>query len=264
MPVVLSFDLEEFDIPLEYGRTVGDEEKFAVTVSGLMPLLALLERRGVTATFFTTGCFAERHPDLVRVISEQHEIASHAYYHAPGYRLQPGDILRSVERLEGIILRKIRGFRMPRLAPFPAEELRKAGISYDSSLNPTWLPGRYNRLTSPAVPFGEEGLWILPASVTPLLRIPLFWLSFKNLPLPFYTFLCRRTLRARKNLVLYFHPWEFADLKTYRLPAYVSRPDGAGLLDKLDRFIGWLQEEDVRFTTAAVYAMELEHRNGKS
>lgn len=254
LPVVLSFDLEEFDIPLEYGRSVTHDEKFAVTICGLDRLLDLLDRYQVTATFFTTGYFAECHPDIVRRVAESHEIASHAYYHAPDYLLQPGDILRSVERLETAARRKIKGFRMPRLAPFSIEELVKAGITYDSSLNPTWLPGRYNKLNMPAVPYLEQNLWILPASVSPLFRVPLFWLAFKTLPFSFYSFLCRRTLRDRKSLMLYFHPWEFADLKSFGLPSYVSRPDGFRLLSKLERLIVSLQKEGVRFTTAAAFS----------
>ena len=70
----------------------------------------------------------------------------------------------------------------------------------------------------------------MPASVTPLLRLPLFWLSFKNLPGWLIRPASAWTLRADGYLVLYFHPWEFADLSPYPLPRYVRRVHGVSLV----------------------------------
>ena len=61
-----------------------------------------------------------------------------------------------------------------------------AGYCYDASIHPTWLPGRYNNLHLPKTSYFDNELLRIPASVSPTLRIPLFWLSFKNFPFEYY------------------------------------------------------------------------------
>lgn len=246
----LTFDLEEFDIPEEYGQKVSQESQMQVTRQGTERLMKVLEKHGVTATFFTTGNYAKHNPDLVRVLSEKHEIASHALYHDPFYEFRESDLLESKQILEEITGKLVTGFRMPRLKPFRRMALLDAGYRYDSSLNPTYLPGRYNLLHENPLPNVKDGLIGLPCSTTPYLRFPLFWLSFKNFPIQVYGALCRFTLRRRKTLMLYFHPWEFADIQGYKLPGYVKRSDGNKLLTKLEKLIVALKKANGEFVTS--------------
>src|SRR5262245_1699419 len=174
--VCLTFDVEEFDVPLEYGHWVPADEQDGVSAAGLRAVLRLLEELAVPATLFCTALFAERHPELIRQAAAAHEIASHGVRHAG---LAPGDPRRARERLERVLGAPVRGFRAPRMAPVAAAELAAAGYAYDSSEHPTWIPGRYNRLGTPRRAAWRDGLLSVPASVTPVLRLPLFWLSFK-------------------------------------------------------------------------------------
>ena len=49
---------------------------------GCQRILRLLEREGITATFFVTGHTAETYPDLTRAIAAAgHEIGHHGYLH---------------------------------------------------------------------------------------------------------------------------------------------------------------------------------------
>jgi peptidoglycan/xylan/chitin deacetylase (PgdA/CDA1 family) len=243
--VLLSFDVEEFDAPLEYGGWIPEAEQDAVTVAGLHRVLTLLAELGIRTTLFCTAGFAERHAGLIREAAGRHEIASHGIRHAD---LEPGDLQGSRERLERVVGGAVRGFRAPRMTPVSAADLRAAGYAYDSSEHPTWLPGRYNRLGAPRRVALREGVLTLPASVTPLVRLPLFWASFKNLPGWLIRLASAWTLRADGYLVLYFHPWEFADLSAYRLPVYVKRIDGARLLGRLGEHLRWLRARAVFVT----------------
>lgn len=48
----------------------------------LPPVLDILRREGVRATFFLSGPWAEHHPDLVRaIVAGGHEVASHGHEH---------------------------------------------------------------------------------------------------------------------------------------------------------------------------------------
>jgi hypothetical protein len=232
--ILLSFDLEEFDIPEEYGQKLTENEKLEVTVAGLIPLLELLEKHTIRATFYTTAFFAESRPEIVKKISEKHEIASHGFYHSS---FQPDDILKSKIALQNITGKTVSGFRMARLVPVDMSLLAEAGYLYDSSLNPTYIPGRYNNFGKARKPFQSSGLITLPTSVATILRIPLFWISFKNFPGRFYKMLALSTLKKDSYLSLYFHPWEFADISKYKLPFYVKSVSGKRLLVKFEKLL---------------------------
>jgi len=123
-------------------------------------------------------------------------------------------------------------------------DVQQAGCAYNSSLHPTWLPGRYNHWGEPRHPFQELGVWQIPALVTPTLRLLLFWLSLKNFPFALYKQLCRQTLRTNGFLNLYVHPWEFTDLSMYdKIPAYVRRHSRDVLLDRVEELLRYLKPQ---------------------
>ena len=237
--VLLSFDLEEFDIPNEYGATLPVQEQLETTALGLARLSPLLADLQLPATFFTTAFYAQQEPAAVKALAAGNEIASHSFYHS---RFTEDDILSSRQVLSQISGQSIAGFRMPRLAPVDKRLIATAGYQYDASLNPTWLPGRYNYLQEPRTLFTKNGLFILPSSVTPLLRLPLFWISFKNMPLALVKHWSLQTLKKDGYLSLYFHPWEYADLRAYtQMPFYTRHSCGLQLLEKMHIYLQWLK-----------------------
>jgi peptidoglycan/xylan/chitin deacetylase (PgdA/CDA1 family) len=237
--ILLSFDLEEFDIPEEFGDTMTEAQKLSVTVDGMKVLLAVLERQQVTATFFTTAFFAEAHPELIRLISSNHEIASHGFYHSS---FEPGDIVKSKKSLEQITGLLVTGFRMARMVPLDETLLAKAGYTYNASLNPTFIPGRYNNLRKPRLPFQASGLVHLPASVALWFRVPLFWISFKVLPFSIYKRLALRVLKKDNYLNIYFHPWEFTDISNFKIPSYTKTICGPELTRRFENLISFLKD----------------------
>ena len=144
--ILLSFDIEEFDAPLEHGVELPFEEQMRTSLD--------IQKGG-------------------------HEIASHGFYHSS---FETADLRKSKEALEELTGQPVNGFRMARMMPVEEEEIHKAGYLYNSSLNPTCIPGRYNHLGQPRTYFMKDGVLQLPASVTPIVRFPLFWLAYHNLP----------------------------------------------------------------------------------
>ena len=139
---------------------------------------------------------------------------------------------------------------MARMMPVPEEEVYNAGYIYNSSINPTYLPGRYNKLNEPRTYFMREGVWQIPASVTPLIRFPLFWISFHNLPLSLYCGLAGRTLKKDGYLNVYFHPWEFMPIgprSKYNFPFYVTKNTDQKMVDRLGKFIEWALKKGHKF-----------------
>ena len=191
--ILLSFDIEEFDMPFEYHKSISFDDQISISVKGTHHILDILEKHQIKATFFSTVVFAQNAKEIIdRIIKNGHELASHGYYHS---KFEVADLALSKITLENLSQQNINGYRMARMMPVDELEIAKAGYQYNSSINPTWLPGRYNNLDKPRSYFKESGVWQLPASVSSLFRFPLFWLSFHNLPLNIYTFLAKRQLK---------------------------------------------------------------------
>lgn len=238
--ILLSFDVEEFDLPVEYGINISKDEQMAVGKKGLDVISKALKDMDIKSTLFTTANFALNFSMQIAELSERHEIASHTFYHSS---FKQEDLKNSRLVLEDITSKKVYGLRMPRMKQISSEWIKEAGFGYDSSINPTWIPGRYNNLSKPRTWSIESGIAKLPVSVSPNLRVPLFWLSFKNFPYKYFRKIASQTLKKDGYLSLYFHPWEFTDLSNYDIPFFVKRKSGVELLNKLKRLISDLKEE---------------------
>lgn len=241
--ICLTFDLEEFDLPLEFKQEISKERQMEITTKGMEVLLPLLKE--LSCTFFTTANYAKSNPALIKELSISHEIASHSYFHSSFDKV---DLKKSREVLQTISGTEITGFRMPRMAKVNYQHIKDAGYLYDSSLNPTFIPGRYNHFTSPKTIFkNENDLLIVPASVTPLLRIPLFWLTFKNTSPKYYCRQLQKCLDTYGYVNIYLHPWEFTDISDFSLPSYMTtNPDK--MKEKLIYLINHFKTQ-VRFTS---------------
>ena len=248
--ILLSFDIEEFDMPFEYGKVISFEDQMEISIRGTQHILDLLDKHQIKATFFSTVVFAQNATDIInRIINSGHELASHGYYHS---NFEVEHLKSSRIELEKITGKTVKGYRMPRMKPVDELEIAKAGYLYNSSINPTFLPGRYNNLHKPRTYFKETGIWQIPSSVSPILRFPLFWLSFHNLPLKIYTWLAEITHKKDKYLNLYFHPWEFTNLTDkdrFGFPNYVSKNSGHQMIERMDDFIKTLKEKKYSFET---------------
>ncbi|MDB5152556.1 MAG: polysaccharide deacetylase [Mucilaginibacter sp.] len=247
--ILLSFDVEEFDLPLEYGRQLSFSEQLSISTRGTLIVLDLLKMVNIKATFFVTANYAVNQPETIsRIIEDGHELASHGFYHS---NFANEHLLESKLTLEKLSGTAVKGFRMARMMPVDLHELKRSGYRYNSSINPTWIPGRYNHFDKPRTWFFEEGILQLPSSVSPFVRFPLFWLSFHNLPMRIIKWLCFRTYQKDKYLNIYFHPWEFTDLKGEKLglPNYISRNSGYAFSQRINNFILWAQKKGIEFGT---------------
>ncbi len=236
--ILLTFDVEEFDIPNEYGAQLSMTEQLKIGTEGLHIVQQMLLSLDIPTTLFTTGLFAENNVSLIQQLSKKNEIASHGYAHGDA---DESLILQSKQILESITQDKVYGYRSPRMAPINHLVLSENGFEYDATSNPTYLPGRYNHLSQPRTIHQKNNLTIIPASVTPRLRIPLFWLLFKNLPMSLIKKWTSNVLEHDGYLVLYFHPWEFCDLRHYDLPFYVKRIDHTALQERFMAYCTWLK-----------------------
>ena len=239
--VLLSFDVEEFDLPREHGVELGLEEEVKVSAVGLERVLEMLERGGGRGTMFCTGTCAQKQTELVRAIERAgHEVGAHGVDH---FQQKEDDYAKAKQILEAIIGVKIKGYRVPRMQQINEQKMVALGYEYDSSVNPTWIPGRYNNWKIKRAKYRRGAIWEIPASVVTGLRIPLFWLALHWLPVWMYLSLAKRCLKETGYLAIYFHPWEFGEIKKLPgVPAYIKLNSGEKMIGRLAKVIRELKK----------------------
>ena len=256
--ILLSFDIEEFDVPREHGVVYDTlTEGMKVSVYGALRILDCLKQNGVKATFFCTGNFAVHAPEVIqRIVSEGHEVACHGVDH---WQPKATDVEQSKQMVEKICGQTVYGYRQPRMFPVSDSEIARMGYRYNSSLNPAFIPGRYMHLNCPRTCFMKDGVMQIPASVTPWLRFPLFWLALHNLPEWLYHCLVRRVVKHDGYFVTYFHPWEFYELKEhpeFKIPFIIRNHSGREMLGRLDRLVKMLKRQGCVFGTFSEFVAE--------
>jgi peptidoglycan/xylan/chitin deacetylase (PgdA/CDA1 family) len=107
---------------------------------GTRRLLDLLDRKGITASWFIPGHTIESFPAQMREIAERgHEIGAHGYTHENPVRMtreqEEAVLLKSMELIERISGKRPRGYVAPwwEMSASTAELLTKHGFSYDKS-----------------------------------------------------------------------------------------------------------------------------------
>jgi peptidoglycan/xylan/chitin deacetylase (PgdA/CDA1 family) len=118
-------------VPLEHIRT--DEKAIALTVNVdwgeeyIPPLLEILDEYQVKVTFFVTGRWAQKHPELLKVMADKgHQIENHGYSHPHPDQLSVSRNKEEISKTENII-RNITGRKTSYYAP-PYGERGKSGL----------------------------------------------------------------------------------------------------------------------------------------
>lgn len=254
---LLSFDTEEFDVPRESGVDISLADSMAISKYGTSRILDVLKENKVRATFFCTTTFASNAPEIMRrIIDEGHEVAAHGCDH---WQPQASDVKNSKEGLERMTGVTVKGYRQPRMFPVSDEDIERCGYRYNSSLNPAFIPGRYMHLSEPRTCFMKGAVLQIPASVTPRLRFPLFWLAYHHLPGALYRRLAKMVLRHDGYFVTYFHPWEFYPLGEHpelKISWLVRKNAGDEMACRLDLLIKSLKEDGADFRIFSEFTEE--------
>jgi polysaccharide deacetylase family protein (PEP-CTERM system associated) len=186
--------------------------------------LDLLERFGVSATFFVMGWIADKRPDLVKEVARRgHEIANLGYYHRSIHEMTrtefEEDLIRAEHALYQATGKRPYGYRLARPL-FKPEDLwvldilAKHGYSYDCSLMPMFGAFRDEpwRRFAHRHRFDGKELWEFPFSTWDCLGY-LFPISGGNYFRQFPHGLMKKKVadwdqHCDSPYVLYFHVWD--------------------------------------------------------
>jgi polysaccharide deacetylase family protein (PEP-CTERM system associated) len=187
-------------------------------------LLDIFDTYQAKGTFFTLGCTAKRHPQLVKeIVARGHELASHGYGHRIVYDYSRKYFYRDVRKsklvLEDISGLEIKGYRAPNFSiiedvRWAYEELARAGYSYDSSLYPVRHPryGNIHRSLFPEnIKTSSGEILVIPLSVYSLFdkyRLGIAGGGWWRLLPKILINSCLRSVVKDRPLNCYLHPWE--------------------------------------------------------
>jgi polysaccharide deacetylase family protein (PEP-CTERM system associated) len=226
-PFALSVDLEEYFQVQAFARYVRRDE-WEAWPSRVEPsthrLLDLFGEMAASATFFTLGWIARRHPRLVREIAARgHEIASHGMTHqmlteqtAESFRADARD---SRALLEDVTGKRVIGFRAPSYSVngstlWAIDVLVETGYEYDSSVYPI-RRRRYGYGAGPTRPGKlrtsrcELAEFPLPTLGIAGVRVPVLAGAYLRLWPAWITLFAERVHREGEHpLVVNIHPWE--------------------------------------------------------
>lgn len=257
----LSFDIEEAFHALNMWTVTPPDtwDKQATRVEAVTDqILALLDARGVRATFFVLGLVAERTPGVVtRIVDAGHELGSHGYSHRMvgdlGREGFDQDVRRARGLLQDISGQPVEGFRASTFSigkgtRWGLSTLAHAGHIWDSSV----FPVRHDRYGDPAFPWHAVHLDLAdapPMREYPLLTRPALgrrWPAagggyLRLLPLPLVDGALNRSESDGEPGIVYLHPWELdvdqprhdlGGLRTMRHYFGIAR-----VADKLERLL---------------------------
>ena len=208
-------------------------------------ILALYERHGVRATFFTLGWIAERYPAMVRrIVAAGHELASHGYGHLRASDQTreefDNDIRSSKALLEDIGGQAVVGYRAPSFSIghgnlWALEALHEAGYKYSSSIYPV-LHDHYGMPDAPRFAFypnGPDGLLEVPITTVKMAgrNLPAGGGGyFRLLPYALSRWMMEKVNREDGEPALfYFHPWE--------VDPGQPRPEGLGAKARFRHYV---------------------------
>lgn len=199
---------------------------------GMPRLLGLLEEKNIKATFFTTGIVAERHPRMIEdIVGLEHELGCHGLTHTRLDKIDPMEAKKEITASTEILrcFYPTISFRAPclQLPKHFLKDLFKNGYKIDSSEGKHKNPFLKMRT--------ENGILRVPASTTSImLRMGKF---IRNLHLSL----------LKDPIVLFFHPWEFIDLRNEKLRIDCRFNTGKNTLTALDQTIDFFKMKKADF-----------------
>jgi polysaccharide deacetylase family protein (PEP-CTERM system associated) len=143
---ILTFDVEDwYNCDFISGDFDWDKFEYCLDKS-FIPVLDEMDKMGLKSTCFCLGWLAEKHPDIIREISNRgHQIGCHSYQHELSFRFDKEtfiqDTLKAKRLLEDVIGKEVVTFRAPGFSiteknTWAIDCLIDMGFKYDYSVFP--------------------------------------------------------------------------------------------------------------------------------
>jgi polysaccharide deacetylase family protein (PEP-CTERM system associated) len=220
---ILTFDIEDW-YNVDFITQDFNWDKYEVRIyEGVDRILERLEKDSIKGTFFCLGWLAEKHPSIIRRISEMgHHIGCHSYQHQLSFRFTSKEFRDDTNKakilIEDVIGYEVDAFRAPGFSItknnlWALDILVELGFKYDCSI----FPANHDYGGFPS--FGQaEPVLLLLANGATLKEFPINMIKFMGKDLVFsgggffrlfpYA-LIKKWSQQSPYLMTYFHTRDF-------------------------------------------------------
>ncbi|WP_153399637.1 polysaccharide deacetylase family protein [Chryseobacterium vaccae] len=239
--ILLTFNILNIEASVKKEAQISDEERLKITEDNTKALLRILDIHDVKASFFIEISIAEKLKNLIKAISSQgHEIA----FYNKGSNLQ--EIEEVKKSIQELLEKQIRGIRQKDHKE-SQENLKSLEFNYISNIDNADILFPFKRLERDTEITEEDGLSVVPESISPYSQLPYNDFVFQILPMKYYQNMVFETLKKDDFVLIYLNSWQFTDFNKYRfdIPFYRSLFSGKKMEDKLDALLTWINEKEL-------------------
>ncbi|WP_419868146.1 polysaccharide deacetylase family protein [Chryseobacterium sp. CT-SW4] len=239
--VLLTFNIVNSTAEVKNHAHISLEERLKITEENIKAVLRILDLHDIKATFFIELSIVEKLQNLIKAISGRgHEIAF--------YNQNTGipEIERIKKITEDLLEKKIRGIRQKDFK-LPLSELKLLGFNYISNIDNAHILFPFKRLKRNTEITEEDGLSIIPESISPYSQLPYNDFVFQLLPMKYYKNMVFETLKSDEFVLIYLNSWQFTDFDKYpfKMPFYRKLYSGKKMEDKLEELLSWINEKEL-------------------
>lgn len=239
--ILLTFNILNIEAADQNAVEISDEERLKITEDNTKAILRILDIHDIKASFFVEISIAEKLHNLIKAISSKgHEIA---FYNKDSSLQQ---IEETKKNIQDLLEKQIRGIRQKDFKQ-PQDRLKLLEFNYVSNIDNANILFPFKRLKRNTEITEEDGLSIVPESISPYFQLPYNDFMFQILPMKYYRNMVFETLKNDDFVLVYINSWQFTDFKKYKfdIPYYRSLFSGRKMEDKLDALLTWINENDM-------------------
>lgn len=239
--VLLTFNIVNIEATCKNGAKISDDERLKISIDNTKAILRILDKQDVKATFFIEITLAEKLQNLLKAISSQgHEIA---FYNQNS---NSEEIENAKSITQDFLEKQIKGIRQKDHKVY-YQDLKLMEFSYISNIDNANILFPFKRLKRDTEIVEQDGISIVPESISPYSQLPYNDFVFQLLPIKYYQNMVFETLKNDDFVLIYLNSWQFTDFSRYQfdVPFYRRLNSGKKMEDKLDALLSWINEKEM-------------------
>ncbi|ROI04640.1 polysaccharide deacetylase [Chryseobacterium sp. G0240] len=239
--ILLTFNITNIEAEGKNGSIITDEERLKITEDNTKAILRILDIHDIKASFFVEISLTGKLRNLIKAISSKgHEIA---FYNQNS---NPEEIENAKKDIQDLLEKQIRGIRQKEVK-VPQEDLKMLEFNYVSNIDNADILFPFKRLKRDTEITEEDGLSIVPESISPYSQLPYNDFVFQILPMKYYRNMVLETLQNEGFVLIYLNVWQFTDFKKYYfdIPFYRKLFSGKKMEDKLDALLTFINGKEL-------------------
>ena len=239
--ILLTFNIVNIEAKCKNETDISVDERLKISIDNTKAILRILNKQDIKASFFVEISLVKELQNLIKAISSQgHEIA----FYNKNSSLQ--EIENAKRITQDFLEKQIRGIRQKDYKIFD-QDLKIMEFNYISNIDNADILFPFKRLKRDTEIVEQDGISIVPESISPYSQLPYNDFVFQILPMKYYQNMVFETLKKDDFVLIYLNSWQFTDFSRYQfeVPFYRRLNSGKKMEDKLDALLTWINEKEM-------------------